>query len=68
MNCEICNWAANIQTWTRPLAGGRRHAHFYCCIECKETGLQALAADGQVETQAVLGWDVFIPIWSVDDE
>lgn len=66
MNCEICKEVADTVTWVRPVAGGRRRAHRFCCEACKETGLRALALAGYEETHAVLGWDVFVPIWSDD--
>jgi len=63
MQCEVCDWPAVIRVWVRPAAGGRRKGHAFCCEECKQTGLRVLAVAGYIETHAVLGWDVFIPIW-----
>ncbi|QQG37762.1 MAG: hypothetical protein HYS26_04015 [Candidatus Kaiserbacteria bacterium] len=64
MHCEICNWQAESTTWVRPKSGGTRRPHFFCDDECKKVGLQVLAAQGLEETTVILGWDVFIPIWS----
>lgn len=61
--CEICTWPGEIRVYVRPLAGGPRTAHFFCCEECKESGLRVLRAEGLAETHGVLGWDVFKPAW-----
>lgn len=61
--CEVCTWETDERTFVRPREGGKRSEHFFCCDECKETGLRVLASQGFEETTAVLGWDVFRPMW-----
>lgn len=67
MKCEIRDWQAERPTWVRPIRGGRRKPHFFCDEGCKTTGLKLLAAQGLEETNVILGWDVFRPIWQEDD-
>lgn len=67
MNCEVCRLPAEKPVWVRPVQGGRRKAHFFCNDACKRVGLQVLEAQGYKETHALLGWDVFIPMYERDD-
>ena len=67
MQCEMCEWPGALQVWVRPKNGGRRKGHFFCDEDCKVKGLRVLAAQGLKETHAVLGWDVFIPVWECDE-
>jgi len=62
MKCEICECPIDRPTWVRPKKGGKRAAHFFCDEACKSVGLRVLDAQGLVETHALLGWDVFIPM------
>jgi hypothetical protein len=63
MLCETCGWAAEELVWVRPASGGRRKPIFFCCEKCKIDKLAELAQKGFTKTSAVLGRDVFIPIW-----
>jgi hypothetical protein len=67
MKCEVCDWPSEARVWVRPKKGGRRKAHFFCDETCKQVGLRVLDAQGLEETHAVLGWDVFRPIWQEDE-
>lgn len=61
--CEVCDWPTKLRVFVRPREGGSRKPHRFCCAECKAVGLKVLSAQGLEETTAVLGWDVFLPIW-----
>ncbi|MHB1086530.1 MAG: hypothetical protein ACYCZ0_02155 [Minisyncoccota bacterium] len=49
--------------FVRPQEGGPRKVRHFCCDGCKSAGLKELSEQGLKETDEVLGWDVFIPMW-----
>ena len=61
--CTTCHEPARLRVFVRPQEGGPRKAHHFCCEECKSAGLRDLSEQGLRETDEVLGWDVFIPMW-----
>lgn len=62
--CNNCREPARLRVFVRPQEGGPRKARHFCCVECKSTGLKDLSVQGLKETDEVLGWDVFIPMWT----
>lgn len=65
MYCQVCGWHVKTPTFVRPLTGGRRETLFLCEGSCTQDTLAGLLQVGWEETRVVLGYDVFIPIWSV---
>ncbi len=63
MHCVRCGFPADVKTFVRPLAGGRRKLLLFCDEDCRELELLELDQCGFIETTVVLGYDVFIPIW-----
>ena len=61
--CYTCSWPAKLRVFVRPKEGGPRTVRHFCCDGCKSAGMKELSEQGLKETEEVLGWDVFIPMW-----
>lgn len=62
MKCEMCDWTATLMVWVRSNKSQRIHAEAFCSVECKRTGLEALADAGFEEARGITGRDIFIPM------
>ena len=67
MNCIVCGYGKNIRVWVRRVDGGRRRPAYFCDEDCKKKWFTGCVPKDLQETTAVLGFDVFIPVWEWEE-